>query len=244
MGLRRQGRAASTALDKIRHGSHTLGANRDLSGKEDASADQEVAPHRSASSRRRPVGQHHRGGSPTAVCLDVPLGMTSIIVADQLTKWFGPRLAVDHVSLQVEGVASHRHGDSSSALVQMRSHGAWRLRRALESLGYDVRKIIPATSTEIPADCAVVVDVNPRTTYLPGESDALLTDLAQGGAALLLYDLGFVQIVGGRRRARRRDRPLDHYSTRPGIRQRCIGEAPPCLPRSSARRTRKESSST
>src|SRR5215475_8835031 len=28
--------------------------------------------------------------------------MTSIIVADQLTKWFGPRLAVDHVSLQVE----------------------------------------------------------------------------------------------------------------------------------------------
>jgi len=133
--------------------------------------------------------------------------MTSIIVADQLTKWFGPRLAVDHVSLKVEGVASHRHGDSSSALVQMRSHGAGRLRRALESLGYDVRKIIPALSTEIPADCAVVVDVNPRTIYLPGESDALLTDLAQGGAALLLYDLGFVQIVGGRRRARRRDRP-------------------------------------
>jgi gliding motility-associated transport system ATP-binding protein len=28
--------------------------------------------------------------------------MTSIIVADQLTKWYGPRLAVDHVSLQVE----------------------------------------------------------------------------------------------------------------------------------------------
>src|SRR5499427_10369883 len=28
--------------------------------------------------------------------------MTPIIVLDQLTKWFGPRLAVDHVSLQVE----------------------------------------------------------------------------------------------------------------------------------------------
>jgi ABC-2 type transport system ATP-binding protein len=28
--------------------------------------------------------------------------MTSLIVADQLTKWYGPRLAVDHVSLQVE----------------------------------------------------------------------------------------------------------------------------------------------
>ncbi len=29
-------------LDNIRHGSHTLGANRDLSGKEDASADQQA----------------------------------------------------------------------------------------------------------------------------------------------------------------------------------------------------------
>jgi len=28
--------------------------------------------------------------------------MTSVIVADQLTKWYGPRLAVDRVSLQVE----------------------------------------------------------------------------------------------------------------------------------------------
>src|SRR6185295_13485320 len=28
--------------------------------------------------------------------------MTSLIVADQLTKWYGARLAVDHVSLQVE----------------------------------------------------------------------------------------------------------------------------------------------
>src|SRR5882724_10400084 len=29
-------------LDNIRHGSHTLGANQDLSGKEDASADQQA----------------------------------------------------------------------------------------------------------------------------------------------------------------------------------------------------------
>src|SRR5215831_17661082 len=28
--------------------------------------------------------------------------MTSIIVADQLTKWYGPRLAVDSVSLEVQ----------------------------------------------------------------------------------------------------------------------------------------------
>ena len=170
--------------------------------------------------------------------------MTSIIVADQLTKWFGPRLAVDHVSLQVEGVASHSHGDSSSALVQMRSHGAWRLRRALESLGYDVRKIIPATSTEIQADCAVVVDVNPRTTYLPGESDALLTDLAQAERPYSSMTSASFRSLGVAVEHDVVIDPLDHYSTRPGIRQRCIGEAPPCLPRSSARRTRKEFSST
>jgi hypothetical protein len=121
-----------------------------------------------------------------------------------------------------EGVASHSHGDSASALVQMRSHGAGRLRRALESLGYEVRKIIPATLTTIPADCAVVVDVNPRTTYLPGESEALLGYLAQGGAALLMYDLGFVlepRLAAGLRSlgvAVEQDvviDPLDHYST-------------------------------
>jgi ABC-2 type transport system ATP-binding protein len=28
--------------------------------------------------------------------------MPSVIVADQLTKWYGPRLAVDRVSLEVE----------------------------------------------------------------------------------------------------------------------------------------------
>ena len=44
-----------------------------------------------------------------------------------------------------EGVAGHSHGDRRSAIVQMPAHGVGRLRRALESLGYEVRKIIPAT---------------------------------------------------------------------------------------------------
>ena len=121
-----------------------------------------------------------------------------------------------------EGVAGHGHGEGSSALVQMRAHGAGRLRRALESLGYDVRKIVTATSTSIPADCAVVVDVNPRTTFLPGESDQFVAYLAQGGSALLLYDLGFV--LEPRLAATLKTLgvvieqdvvidPLDHYST-------------------------------
>jgi gliding motility-associatede transport system auxiliary component len=108
----------------------------------------------------------------------------------------------------------------------MRAHGAGRLRRALESLGYDVRKIVPAMLTAIPADCAVVVDVNPRTTYLPGESDLLLGYLARGGAALLMYDLGFIlepRLAAGLAAvgvAVEQDvviDPLDHYSTDPEV---------------------------
>ena len=125
-----------------------------------------------------------------------------------------------------EGVAGHSHGEGSSAVVQMQFHGAGRLRRALESFGYDVRKIVPATLTAIPADCAVVVDVNPRTTYLPGESDLLLDYLAHGGSAVLMYDLGFVlepRLAAGLGKLGvvvEQDvviDPLDHYSTDPEV---------------------------
>jgi energy-coupling factor transporter ATP-binding protein EcfA2 len=43
------------------------------------------------------VGRPHRPAARWS-----PLGMPSVIVADQLTKWYGPRLAVDRVSLEVE----------------------------------------------------------------------------------------------------------------------------------------------
>jgi hypothetical protein len=125
-----------------------------------------------------------------------------------------------------EGVAGHGHGEGASAIVQMRSHGVGRMRRALESFGYDVRKIIPATSTAMPADCAAVIDANPRTTYLPGESDLLLSYLAHGGSALLMYDLGFVlepRLTAALRKVGvvvEQDvvvDPLDHYSTDPEV---------------------------
>ncbi|HKW92940.1 MAG TPA: Gldg family protein [Methylomirabilota bacterium] len=125
-----------------------------------------------------------------------------------------------------EGVAGHAHGEGASARVQMQSHGAGRLRRALESFGYDVRKIVPATARVIPADCAVVVDVNPRTTYLPGESDLIAEYLAEGGAAILMYDLGFVlepHLAASLAKvgvALAQDvviDPLDHYSTDPEV---------------------------
>ena len=91
----------------------------------------------------------------------------------------------------LEGVVGHSHDDASSRLVQMEGHGVGRFRRALEAQGYEARRLILATSHEVPGDCTLVVTANPRTTFLPGESAALRGYLAQGGAALFLFDLGF-----------------------------------------------------
>ena len=91
-----------------------------------------------------------------------------------------------------EPVAGHSHDESVSAVVLTTGHGFGRLRRALEGIGYDVRKITPAAEGAIAPDCAVTIDAGPRTTYLPGESAALERYLEQGGSLLLMYDLGFV----------------------------------------------------
>jgi gliding motility-associatede transport system auxiliary component len=121
-----------------------------------------------------------------------------------------------------ESALSHSHGDKSSAVVQMPGHGAGRLRRALEALGLEVRKIVPAMESQIPRDCAAVIAVNPRTAYLPTESDMLAAYLADGGAALLLYDLGFVverrlaallERLGLRLEQEIVVDPRDHYAT-------------------------------
>jgi hypothetical protein len=92
----------------------------------------------------------------------------------------------------VEGVSNHNHGDASSQNVQMQGHGIGRLRRALETQGYETRKIILATLPAVPQDCNVLIVANPRTTFLPGESAALETYLANGGALFAMLDLGFV----------------------------------------------------
>jgi hypothetical protein len=135
-----------------------------------------------------------------------------------------------------EGLAGHSHGEGGSGVVLMKGHGAGRMRRALEAVGYDVRKIVTATLTAIPSDCAAVVDLNPRTTYLPGESEALGAYLAGGGAALLAYDLGFVMEPRLAATLRRLGivveqnvivDPLDHYSTDPEVVAIPIYEAHP-----------------
>ena len=91
----------------------------------------------------------------------------------------------------LDSAASHSHDDAASKLIETTGHGIGRLRRSLEALGYDVARVPLATAGEVPASCAVLVVANPRTTWLPGEGASLRRYLAQGGAALLLLDLGF-----------------------------------------------------
>lgn len=90
----------------------------------------------------------------------------------------------------LESVHDHSHGDASSKVIQTDAHGVGRLRRALESVGYEVRRITPATQG-IPQECSAVVAANPRKMWLPGEGAALAGYLEKGGSALLLFDLGF-----------------------------------------------------
>src|SRR5918911_2182947 len=73
----------------------------------------------------------------------------------------------------LEGLTDHSHGDASSSVVEMPGHGVGRFRRALEAQGYEPRRLVLATSPEVPADCALVVSASPRTTFLPAESAAL-----------------------------------------------------------------------
>ena len=96
----------------------------------------------------------------------------------------------------LEGVSDHSHGDASSFLIETAGHGVGRLRRVLEAQGYATRKLLLATAGTVPADCTVVLAANPRTTFLPAESEALRAYLAAGGSALFMFDLGFVPEPG------------------------------------------------
>ena len=80
-------------------------------------------------------------------------------------------------------------------------------------------EIVTATLSRIPDDCAVVVAVNPRTTYLPAESDVLADYLARGGSALFLVRprlRGRAAARRAARQARRAPRAAGrHRSARP-----------------------------
>lgn len=90
-----------------------------------------------------------------------------------------------------EGSHSHSHNTEGMALVQMEQHGLGRMRRALEKLGLEPRKVELRPGRPLPQDCAALVDANPRTPHLPVEADLLRAYLAGGGSYMLLVEPDF-----------------------------------------------------
>jgi ABC-type uncharacterized transport system involved in gliding motility auxiliary subunit len=77
------------------------------------------------------------------------------------------------------------------AVLNAPATGVDRLTMAIEAIGYSDRALdLPAVS-DIPADCAVVTDLGPRSTYSPDEVQTLKNYLARGGRLLLMYDPEF-----------------------------------------------------
>jgi hypothetical protein len=90
-----------------------------------------------------------------------------------------------------EGSHSHSHNSEGMPLVQMEQHGLGRMRRALEKLGLEPRKVELRPGRPLPQDCAALVDANPRTPHLPVEADLLRTYLLGGGSYMLLIEPDF-----------------------------------------------------
>jgi hypothetical protein len=97
---------------------------------------------------------------------------------------------------EVESVGGHDHDDANSMVIETTERGIGRWRRSLEGLGYDIRRISLAQGGGVPADCAAVVVAGPREPWAPAESGALRRYLVDGGAALLLLDVGFTPDPG------------------------------------------------
>ena len=87
-----------------------------------------------------------------------------------------------------EGRHSHSHDVPGMSLVQMEQHGAGRLRRALEKLGYGVQKINLAVEAAVPGACSCLIAMNPRTRMGPPEVQALEAWLVRGGSVLMLVE--------------------------------------------------------
>jgi hypothetical protein len=127
---------------------------------------------------------------------DIALGILRITRAEVKTICFAVghgQYDIDNLEYHThfEGVHAHSHGAEGIGVILTEQHGVGRLRRALESLGFATQKITLATTGQVPATCAALVEVNPRTLYTPLESQAIAAYLERGGAALLMYDLAF-----------------------------------------------------
>jgi len=99
---------------------------------------------------------------------------------------FRPNQAHFHYS-HVETLRGHDTPGAGDVLVAAPEQ-LDRLQLALTEIGYEMRGILTASESAIPADCTVVADVGPRTAFTAGETELLVKYLERGGRLLLLLD--------------------------------------------------------
>jgi hypothetical protein len=99
---------------------------------------------------------------------------------------FRPTQAHFHYS-HVETLRGHDTPGSGDVLVAAPEQ-LDRLQLALTEIGFEMRGILTASESAIPADCTVVADVGPRTAFAAGEAELLVKYLERGGRLLLLFD--------------------------------------------------------
>jgi len=66
-----------------------------------------------------------------------------------------------------------------------------RLQLALDEIGFEMRPLVMATATAIPADCSVIAEIGPRTALAADEADLLADYLKKGGRLVMLIDPQF-----------------------------------------------------
>jgi hypothetical protein len=66
-----------------------------------------------------------------------------------------------------------------------------RLQLALNEVGFEMRPLVMATASAVPADCAVVAEIGPRKALAAGEADLLADYLKNGGRLAMLIDPQF-----------------------------------------------------
>lgn len=86
-----------------------------------------------------------------------------------------------------EGDVGHTHGLGSKVVLHQR-HGMAKARHSLESLNYEVRKVVLVNSQASLDTCSLLVVAGPRLALLPQEIKTIGAYLDQGGNALFMLD--------------------------------------------------------
>jgi len=88
----------------------------------------------------------------------------------------------------MEGAVGHSHGLGAKYVLH-EQHGMAKARHALETLNYDVRKVILLQGGEAPLrECSLVVVAGPKLPLLTPEVAAVRAFLAAGGSGLFMLD--------------------------------------------------------